>query len=174
MKQKVPRPYKDLPKRHKDFIHHYIRKGDAREAYRAAGYKFNDRTLMPNSRKLLRELQPYIKDKLSEHIKSTELAVIGLRTVVHLAEEAESEVVRLNAAKELMSRTFPEDPKEVHHHHTSEVKHLSDTQLMEQIQRLQEKMFLEATPVEVEVVNRNAGTPDAGGGTGEEAEVQST
>jgi len=75
------------------------------------------------------------------------MTVFGLSVVRKLAEEAESEQVRLNAAKELLSRNLPDAPQEIHVHKTTDA--LTDQQLAEKIRAIQEKIFLEAKPVNV-------------------------
>lgn len=143
-----PKPYSQLPKRKKDFIQHYIRSGDALDAYYKAGYA-EGRDAKNKCRKYLRELQPYIRTQLDGYIKGTDLAILAVKVVGELATKAESEAVRLNAAKALLDKTLPDDPKEVHHHHTSDTKKMTDDELMQQLKRLQDKLFLDAPQAEV-------------------------
>jgi len=64
-----------------------------------------------------------------------------------LAESAESEQVRLNAAKELLSRNLPSTPQEIHVHKTSDS--LTDEQVKEKIRKLTNDLYLESKVVPI-------------------------
>lgn len=133
---RVPlKPFKDLPKRHREFIKLYVRSGNVLEAYEQAGYKVHK----PAAYKLHKKLQTYIAAELNSYVKGTELGIMGLSMVAKLARESKNEMVRLNAAKELLSRSLPEDPKEVHHVHQK--AELTDEQLMGRIEDLRTKLL---------------------------------
>lgn len=129
------KPLKDLPKRHREFIKLYVRSGNAEEAYVQAGYKANK----PAAYKLRKDLQTYIADELNTYVKGTEMAILGLKVVREIAENSKNEMVKFNAAKELMARSLPEDAKEVHHVHQK--AELTDDQLMSQIEKLRNKLM---------------------------------
>lgn len=133
---RVPlKPFKALPKRNRDFVKAYVRCGNAEEAYEKAGYKPSK----VNAFKLHKQLQPYIAKELQNYVKGTELGILGLSLVAKLAQESTNDMVRLNAAKELLSRALPEDPKEVHHIHDKPA--LTDDQLLAQIEKLRNKLM---------------------------------
>lgn len=133
---RVPiKPFKDLPKRHRDFIKDYVRTGDVNESYVNVGYKFNRAAAL----KLHRKLVPYIEKELLKYAKGLEMGILGLKMVRDLAENSTNDMVKLNAAKELLSRALPEDPKEVHHIH--EKPTLTDDQLLAQIEKLRNKLI---------------------------------
>lgn len=167
------RPFHALPKRKKDFVKHYVKTGNAYEAYTKAGYKAT-RSAHSNARKMQMELANHIKNQIAEYISGTDMAIMGLRVVADLAENSNNDMVRLQAAKEMLSRSLPETPKEVHHHHTSDRHQLSDEQLLQRLKKLQDKLFIDAPAIEV-VENEEAGTgrvPTLVGGTGTTEEVQ--
>ena len=164
------KPFSQLPKRKREFVRHYVRSGDAYEAYCKAGYKIS-RAARAQARKLQVELQPYIREQVAEYISGAQMAIMGLKVVEELALNSESDVVRLNAAKEMLSRSIPETPKEVHHHHTSDKKELSDDELLSRLKKLQDKLFIDAPAIEVvnepeEPAERPRGIPVPVGGVG--------
>jgi len=130
-----PKPFRDLPKRHREFIKAYVRSGDAEASYAKVGYKPSK----VQAQTLLRKLQPYVGPELSKYVKGTELGIVGLALVEDLARNSTNDMVRLNAAKELLSRALPEDPKEVHHVHQK--AELTDEQLMGRIEDLRKKLM---------------------------------
>ena len=95
--------------------------------------------------------QPYVGPELSKYVKGTELGIVGLALVEDLARNSTNDMVRLNAAKELLSRALPEDPKEVHHVHQK--AELTDEQLMGRIEDLRKKLM--GAPV-VDINSRKA------------------
>lgn len=129
------KPLKELPKRHREFIKLYVRSGNAEEAYEQAGYKPNK----PAAYKLRKDLQTYIASELKKYVSGTELAIVALSIVGDLAKNSKNEMVRFNAAKELLSRAMPDDPKEVHHVHSK--AELTDEQLMGRIEQLRNKLM---------------------------------
>ena len=139
--RKPLKAFKDLTKRHRDFIKAYVRSGDAEASYIQVGYKGNPKA----AHKLHRDLSFYIAEELKKYVKGTELGIVGLNLVRKLAEESENDMVRLNAAKELLSRSLPDDPKEVHHTHTKDT--LSDDQLLKRIEDLRNKLAPQASNV---------------------------
>ena len=128
------KPFKQLPKRKRDFVHKYVQTGDAQAAYAAAGYKPSP----PGAYRLHREMQPYIGQELTKYVKGTEMAIVGLKIIREMAEGSQNEMVRFNAAKELVSRALPDDPKEVLHVHQK--AELTDDQLLKRIEELRNKL----------------------------------
>jgi phage terminase small subunit len=113
------KPFKSLPKRKRAFIEHYVRSADALESFRKAGYKSTPHQERARAGKLLRDVAPYLDEALRSYVSGVEMAVIGSKVVLELAEKGENETVRLNAAKELRSRALPEVAQEqvVTHRH---------------------------------------------------------
>lgn len=142
----VPRPFSALPKRQREFVAEYIRSGDAKAAYLAVGYK-DGRTAMKGASTLLRAVTPYLQAAQREYLEGVEMAILGGRVIRQLALEAENETVKLNAAKELLSRAAPEKPREstVTHVH----KTLTNDQVEERIRELQNELFAQAPSAEV-------------------------
>ena len=140
------RAFKDLPKRHREFIKAYVRTGDVVASYVKVGYKNNPRS----AHQLHKSLNTYIAAELNNYVKGTELGIKGLALVAEIAEHSTNDMVRLNAAKELLSRSLPEDPKEVHHVHQK--AELTDEQLLGRIKELRDKL---AAPVPLNVVSLN-------------------
>lgn len=127
----VPKPYKSLPKRKRDFIQRYLRSGDAVKAFRDSGYKIsNERSEKARASKLLRDCAPYLDEQLREYTSSVEMAVLGTKVLVELAEDTDiNPQVRLNAAKEVRATALPEGPKEsivTHRHEDHTAKSLDD------------------------------------------------
>lgn len=170
MPRKPDKPFKDLTKRHRDFVKNYLKCGDAYQAYIAAGYKAG-RPARKNARLMQMQLQDHIHEQLALKARGAEMGILGLNCIADLAQTAESEAVRLNAAKELLSRAIPEEAKEVHHHHTSDKASLSDTELLERIQKLQDKLFIDAQAAEVVHESRPSGVARIGVGVGGTSEV---
>jgi len=83
------------------FAEEYVRSGDHLEAAKKAGYK-DTHTLRNQARKLSRECADEIADKL--HRNFAEIAPRALNTLSDLAENAESESVRLGATRDLLDR----------------------------------------------------------------------
>ena len=82
------------------FVEEYVRSGDHLEAAKKAGYK--DNHLSNQACKLRRECADEITDEL--HRNFTEIAPRALNILSDLAENAESESVRLGATRELLDR----------------------------------------------------------------------
>ena len=143
--RKPLRAFKDLPKRNRDFIKAYVRCGNVEEAYAEVGYTPNKGAAY----KLHKTLSPYIADELQKYVKGVELGVVGLSLVKKLAETSKNDMVRLQAAKELLSRALPEDPKEIHHKH--ERPELTDEQLLSRIEQLRNKLVGQSNIVPLRV-----------------------
>jgi phage terminase small subunit len=128
-----------LSPRKQKFVEELVRRGNAHEAYLAAGYK-ESRLSRRKARALERELTREISEEVSRFAGSNEMAILGLSVLKKLAESADSEPVKLNAAKELLARTLPEAPKEVNYTHR--VMHLSDDEIDARIRQIQGELVV--------------------------------
>ena len=84
----------DLTNQRQVFVEEYVRSGDHLEAAKKAGYK-DTHTLRNQACKLRRECAEEITEKL--HSNFAEIAPRALNILTDLAENAESERVRLRA-----------------------------------------------------------------------------
>ena len=83
------------------FVEEYVRSGDHLEAAKKAGYK-DTHTLRNQACKLRRECADEITEEL--HRNFAEIAPRALNILSDLAENAESESVRLGATRDLLDR----------------------------------------------------------------------
>ena len=83
------------------FVEEYVRSGDHLEAAKKAWYK-DTHTLLNQACKLRRECADEITEEL--HRNFTEIAPRALNILSNLAENAESESVRLGATRDLLDR----------------------------------------------------------------------
>lgn len=132
----TPIPFEKLPKRKRKFVEEFAKTGDSIKAYLAAGYANNVNNLR-RARTLHKELTPYIQNAISERMSSDSMAVMGFNVICDLAENGDSEHIRLAAAKEILTRTGYDAPKEmtVHHNHTHNLSHQEVERRIEQIKR---------------------------------------
>ena len=91
----------DLTNQRQVFVEEYVRSGDHLEAAKKAGYK-DTHTLRNQACKLRRECADEITNEL--HRNFTEIAPRALNILTDLAENAESESVRLGATRDLLDR----------------------------------------------------------------------
>lgn len=91
----------DLTNQRQVFVEEYVRSGDHFEAAKKAGYK-DTHTLRNQACKLRRECADEITEEL--HRNFTEIAPRALNILSDLAENAESESVRLGATRDLLDR----------------------------------------------------------------------
>ena len=107
------------------FVEEYVRSGDHLEAAKKAGYK-DTHTLRNQACKLRRECADQITEEL--HRNFAEIAPRALNILSDLAENAESESVRLGATRDLLDRAGfrPVDRHEI-------VKHKSIEELNAQL-----------------------------------------
>ena len=89
----------DLTNQRQVFVEEYVRSGDHLEAAKKAGYK-DTHTLRNQACKLRRECADEITDEL--HRNFAEIAPRALNILSDLAENAESESVRLGATRDLL------------------------------------------------------------------------
>ena len=105
-----------------------------------------------------------------EMVRSADNAIFAMSVLKKMAKSAESEHVRVMAAKEILTRTDAAQPdaKVVEHRHTHDVARLSDQQLAKEIRRLQRELggfVIEGTAVNVETEERRGlPSPEAAGG----------
>lgn len=139
LKMPEDRSYDELPKRQRDFVHRYVMCGDAEEAYLGAGYKQG-----PNQKAKAAQMKSRLRQQIALHARevseSVDMAIVGMKTVRHLAINAESEAVRLKAGMALMERGLPEKPQEVHHHHEHSLRALPDHELEDRMNRLLQRL----------------------------------
>jgi hypothetical protein len=91
----------DLTNQRQVFVGEYVRSGDHLEAAKKAGYK-ETHTLRNQACKLRRECADEITEEL--HRNFAEIAPRALNILTDLAENAESESVRLGATRDLLDR----------------------------------------------------------------------
>lgn len=138
-----PQSFDELPKKKREFIEQYIRTGDAKRAAIVAGYSEKSATMKASQ--LKRELNSYISDKIIEYARGNEMAILGVNALASLVETADSDSVKLSAAKELVKLTLPETPKEVNINHN--VKHLSDEEIDKRLRSLAQQLDMkDVTP----------------------------
>lgn len=137
------KPFKSLPPRKRAFVKAYIRSGDKDESYVKAGYA-DSRHVANKARGLLKELAPYLAQQMTEYLKGVEMTSLGARVIVDLAKNSDSDQVKLNAAKELLMRSAPEE-KTVNHVH----KDLTDQEIDRRLGELQDQLFINAPVLKV-------------------------
>ena len=142
------KPLNKLPKRQQAFLRHYVLCGCSHEAYKRAGYTGHADTRKARVSKLLKDLAPYVRESFNEYIEGVEIGVLGVKVIRELAENAESEQVRLNAARELKSLSIKEDPKETIVHTVNHTA-LTNEQVDKRLAELQEALWKDAPKLEV-------------------------
>lgn len=100
--------YDDLIDKHQKFVDAYLETADRVEAYLAAGYSPSKKTLRNAATNLYHKLAPIIKDEMDKRIGTG--AVMALRVIRELMEHASSETVRLQAAKDYLTRAGFDKP----------------------------------------------------------------
>jgi phage terminase small subunit len=137
----VPPPFGSLAKRKREFIVEYVKSGDAKASFLKVGYK-DSRTAMSKANIILKEVTPYLQQAQRDYLEGVEMAILGGKVVSELALHADNETVRLNAAKELLSRAAPEKAREstITHVH----KTLTNDQVDARIKQLQDELFVDA------------------------------
>ena len=91
----------DLTNQRQVFVEEYVRSGDHLDDAKKAGYK-DTHTLRNQACKLRRECADQITEEL--HRNFAEIAPRALNILSDLAENAESESVRLGATRDLLDR----------------------------------------------------------------------
>ena len=152
------RPWSDLAPKQKQFVLAYIDTGDAYAAMVSAGYV--ESSITEERAKAMRdELARHIDEQTQLRVRSSDNAIFAMQHLKKLVLEADSEQVRYNAAKEILSRTEAAKPDDrvVEHRHKHEVAALSDKQLLREIKKLQKELggfVIEGTATHVETEER--------------------
>lgn len=145
------RDWIDLPNQHQTFVTQYIAHGDAIQAAKEAGYKDNEH-IKTRARELRQMLSNHIDEQTAKYVRSTDVTILGMHVLKDLAQKAESETVKLNAAKEILNRSVPDLPKKTEIVH--KVKTMTDEDLDRKILQLQRDLGLYA----IDVTPEKAGT----------------
>jgi phage terminase small subunit len=148
--------YEDLSANHQAFIDYYISSGDAEAAAYRAGYRErtgkNGLTLAYKARKLRNGLAHIIDQKVEEYARGADMKVLAVTVLKQLAEGAESETVRLNAAKEIANRTMASEASKREITHKVQISSLTDEALDARIAKLKAELndnVIDVTPEEV-------------------------
>lgn len=137
--------YDTLSPSQRQFVDRYMETCDPIEAAEYAGYKGGDgkntAPLEQKARHLRKELAFIIDDRIEHYARSADFALLGINVLKQMAQQAESETVRLNAAKEIVNRTLqaPVQRKEITHNHT--LSKLTTEDLDARIRVLQQKLL---------------------------------
>ena len=92
------------------FLEHYIELGDAQKAWLEAGYSAsNKRTAMSVVRDNWRIVEKLIRDRIGTHVP------MALNGLIHLAQEAKQESVRLKALQDILSRAGYDSAMKIEH-----------------------------------------------------------
>ncbi len=140
------RQFNELPKRKREFVKEYVRCGDELKAYIAVGYK-ESRLSKNKARELKKELSRFIAEEVKNYASSTDMAILALNRLADLAENADSDAVKLQASKEILSRCGLDAPREVNINHN--VKNLTDEELDKRLERLSRELghnVIDVTP----------------------------
>lgn len=135
--------YENLHPAQRAFVDRFLETGDAIEAARVAGYRDGGKkqtSLSQKAKALRRELAVIIDDRIEHYARSADFCLLAVNTLKYLAQHAESETVRLNAAKEIANRTLqaPVQRKEVTHNHR--LARMSTEDLDARISELRERL----------------------------------
>jgi hypothetical protein len=94
--------YETLNAKKQAYVDAYLKHGDKYAAYLDAGYKPSKRSYRSNAYQMYRELQGVIYAEIDKRIGSG--AITALSAIKELMQTAESEIVRLSAAKDYLQR----------------------------------------------------------------------
>ena len=130
-------PYAHLPRRHREFIEHVVHTGDPHEAYLAVGYK-DDRNSKTKARALRMKLHSYVEEAMTARMQSVDMCAMAYANIVDLAKSASSEAIKLQAAKEILSRGGFDTPKEVTINHNH--RNLTNEQIDARIKEIREEL----------------------------------
>lgn len=154
--------YDSISHQHRVFVDKFLETGNALLAAEHAGYKDGRAPKDPNKKstnaslkqkasKLRRELACVIDERLPYYARSADMAILGLNVLKELAQNADSETVRMNSAKEIVNRCVEPltQKKEVTHN----VRHgaLKDEDLDKRIEALRQQLngnVIDVTPEE--------------------------
>ncbi len=96
----------------------------------------------------MRELAPYLSEAFQKYIEGVEIGILGVKVIKDLAESAESEAVKLNAAKELKALSIKDDPHETVVHNIQHTA-LTNDQIDARLQELRDELWDKAPKLEV-------------------------
>ena len=134
-----PKPLdKEMTSKEYEFVVQLVDKHqEPEQAFHAAGYKAERSHAGHRSKRLQRHLWLHIEKRIKEKVGET--ATLALSVLESLMREADSENVKLNAARDILSRAGYDA---VHRQETvvREISELTDDELDEQIQRLSENV----------------------------------
>lgn len=140
------RQFNELPKRNQEFVKEYVRCGDELKAYIAVGYK-ESRLSKQKARELKKQLSRFIADEVKNYASSTDMAILALNRLADLAENSDSDAVKLQASKEILTRCGLDAPKEVTINHTT--KNLTDEEIDKRLAKLSKDLgynVIDVTP----------------------------
>lgn len=130
-----PKPLdKELTEKEHNFIINLVDNHlEPEQAFHKAGYTANRSSAKNRSKRLQRHLWQHIEKRIQEKVSET--ATLALSVLDNLMRSADSENVKLNAARDILSRAGYDA---VHRQETTikEVSELSDDELDEQIAML--------------------------------------
>ena len=141
----VPIPLKQLSKKHRGFIKEFVRKGDDLEAY--VLFYADNIGAKAKARKLRTKLAVYIDQELQDYIKGTDLAIMAVKVVADLAKTSGSDTVKLQAAKDILSRGGHDVEKEVTIRH--ETKDMTNEAIDKRLAEIQEELWKDVPQLEV-------------------------
>jgi len=147
--------YDQLQANHKAFVDRYLECGDSILAAERAGYKESaNASLKYKANTLRKNLAHIIDERMEDYAKSTDMALLGLNVIKELAHNAESEQVRFNAAKEIVSRVIAPQTQKREVTHNVRVSKLDDNQIESRIAELQKElgMVIDVEPEKTEIV----------------------
>ena len=148
----------DMSEEHQQFIREYVNTGDAQKAATAVGYK-----KARYGYDLLR--LPGIRAGVVSEVKNrmAQGSVIALKTLFHLAQSAESERVRFEAARDLMDRALGKAAEGIPQDAAAYRK--GEKALLERIGMLVKLLgvqpIIDVTPTEVEILPLETTSPPA-------------
>lgn len=150
--------YDELPANHRAFVDYYLKTGDATAAAYDAGYRepksdksFNA-SLKQKGRVLRAGLAHIIDAELLSYARGTDMTLLGINVLKQLAQSAESETVRLNAAKEIVNRNVEPQAQKKEVTHKVQVSNMTDEEIDKRIAKLQGELtgnIIDVTPEEV-------------------------
>lgn len=130
--------YEDLIPKKQAFVDAYLDSGDRDDAYLKAGYKPGKRSHRVNARALFLELQYVIKEEIDKRIGRG--AVMALKIIREIMEdEKQTGTVRLQAAKDYLSRAGYDKPAESNLN-INDMRDIKDDELQQEVDALLAKV----------------------------------
>lgn len=134
-----------ITKRRQAFVDQLVLLGDPVAAYLAAGYKDAGKHNRWKARELQKLLKTHIDVAFRDHLTSTDQAMRAYASIDGLAVGASSEAVRLQAAKDVMTRAGYDRPTEVTVNHNH--RNLSDEEIEARMAAIRAELGLEGRDV---------------------------